>query len=506
MAQGRRLPAVACGSLSGPSFGLVMRDPEEQDLAATIVGLASFSGLRTAADHSDPSLLDLQWNGLRFAAVPALLRDGGVLLVLPEEANDGVLALCAEQSLGGFFGFGLSKGRSSWLAAEGVRPRMELCLKPASPGIPPPSRCSPYASGESGGEEAPVLGRASRPALPSHRTPSGGDVPDSRLGALGAQVRELAASRTALWATRPGPGLGASGATRLGIAEPPLSEAEAGGAERSLEQPTALLGAAGRLPERLRGSRPTALTGASNSGHLTLRDSPESQAHSRPPGNLPSAVTQSLPTGVSSPPKGALDASSLSAAFVQQNNNPLEALTKNRSDSFGDYPDRGDRPSAGVRGYQARQQFQATPKRATLPGAALRTLSTNKVPLGSSRGITLFGFATAQFWEAAGRDDLAPLKAQVAPLGVYREQEADDGGRFQRGWFLTGMQQGPRWIAANLAYFQDADYLEGRSKLMGEKTPSGDPDAAPKQRPKPKAKGAPKAAAKPAAGGAGEAA
>ena len=143
------------------------------------------------------------------------------------------------------------------------------------------------------------------------------------------------------------------------------------------------------------------------------------------------------------------------------------------------------------------------------------------------RGLTYFAFATAQLWEAAERDDLASLKAQVALLAVYLEQVAVDGGRHQLGWLLTGMPNppfqlvqshaqrqedpvgflgDPRWVAANLAYLKDVDYLEGRTRLVGGKTPSGDPGAAPKQRPKPKAKGAPKAAAKPAAGGAGEAA
>ena len=581
-----------------------MSDPEELDLATTTVGLVDFSELRTAADHSDYSLLELQWNGLRFAAVPAQLRDGGVLLVLPEEAfseeeltlasadgfsgfvgpyvigsctlrgarrvelqsevpalivdldadilcdqaSDGVLALCTEQSLRELTGFGLSKGRSLWLAAEGVRRLVDLYRKLASPGNPPHSRCSPYATGESGGEELPGSGPAARPPLPTRREASAGGVPDSRLVALEAQVRELVASQTALLAAQQGAGVGASGALKHGTTVPPLFEAEAGRAGLSLEQLTALLGAAGRPPDRLRDSRPTGLTGASSSGHLPLQGHLEAQAHPHPAGTLPKAAPPPLPTGVSTPVKGDLDATSLLAALVQQNNNLLGALTKNRGDTFGDYLDTEDRPSAGVRGYQARQQFQAALKRdpnavyasvrrrlaeaietdeATLPGAAMRTFFTNKVPLGSMRGLTYFAFATAQLWEAAERDDLASLKAQVALLAVYLEQVAVDGGRHQLGWLLTGMPNppfqlvqshaqrqedpvgflgDPRWVAANLAYLKDVDYLESRTKLVGGKTPTGDPAATPKQRPKSKPKGAPKAAAKPAAGGAGEAA
>ena len=154
----------------------------------------------------------------------------------------------------------------------------------------------------------------------------------------------------------------------------------------------------------------------------------------------------------------------------------------------------------------------------------MRTFFTNKVPLGSMRSLTYFAFATAQFWEAAERDDLAALKAQVALLAVYLEQVAVDGGRHQLGWLLTGVPNPPlqlvqahsqraqedpvgflghpRWVAANLAYFKDVDYLESRTKLVG-KPPSDRPGGPP---PKPKAnpKGAPKTAAK-AAGGSGEA-
>ena len=157
----------------------------------------------------------------------------------------------------------------------------------------------------------------------------------------------------------------------------------------------------------------------------------------------------------------------------------------------------------------------------------MRTFFTNKVPLGSMRGLTYFAFATAQLWEAAGRDDLAALKAQVALLAVYLEQVAVDGGRRQMGWLLTGMPNPPfqlaqaagpqraqedpvgflgdfRWVAANLAYFKDVDYFESRTKLGGKQPPSDRPGGLP-PKPKAKPKGAPKAAAKAAAGGFGEA-
>ena len=61
-----------------------MSDLEEEEVGPAPVGLVDFSDLRTAEDFSDYSLLEPQWNGLRFAAVPALVRNGGVLVVVPE--------------------------------------------------------------------------------------------------------------------------------------------------------------------------------------------------------------------------------------------------------------------------------------------------------------------------------------------------------------------------------------------------------------------------------------
>ena len=420
---------------------------------------------------------------------------------------------------------------------------MELYRKLASPAHLPHSRTSPYMTADEGLPSPSGLPVRSGPV--PQQTSAASGASDSRLEALEAQVRALVTSQTALLSTQRDPGQGSGGAGRAGTSVPPLFEAEAGRAGLSLEQLTALLGAAGRPPERLHDGRQAALPGASSSNHLTLQNKPAAQGSATPPAphTLPKAPPAAHPTGPRSPGTGDLDATSLLAALVQQNNNLLGALTKNRGDSLSDYLDPEERPASGVRGYQARQQFQASLKRdpaavysavrrrlaeavetdeESLPGAAMRTFFTNKVPLGSMRGLTYFAFATAQLWEAAERDDLAALKAQVALLAVYLEQVAVDGGRHQLGWLLTGMPNppfqlvqahsqraqedpvgflgDPRWVAANLAYFKDVDYLESRTKLVG-KAPPSDRPGGPPPKPKAKPKGAPKAAATAAAGG-----
>jgi hypothetical protein len=228
----------------------------------------------------------------------------------------------------------------------------------------------------------------------------------------------------------------------------------------------------------------------------------------------------------------------LLSALVQQNNNLLGALSKNRGD-WGESD--ADERSTGVKGYQARQQFQANLRRdpegvyasvrkrlaeaveldeATLPAAAMRTFFTSKVPLGSMKGLTYFAFAVAALWEAAEKGDVSAMRAQVALLAVYLEQVAVDGGRHQLGWLLTGLPtppfqlvQGhsqrsqedpvghlgdPRWVSANLAYLKDVDYLEQRTRQLA-KAPSAPSDSqakAPRQ-PKAKGKAGPSVAAKP---------
>ena len=523
-----------------------MSDLEEDGVGSAPVGLADFSDLRTAEEFSDYSLLELQWNGLRFAAVPALVRSGGVLVVVPEEAFseeelnlasaggfdgligpfgngsctmrgarraelqsevqvlvvdldsnslgdpvvDGALALCTESTLRELTGFGAVKGRALWPAAEGVRRLVELYRTLASPAHLPHSRTSPYMTADEGLPSPSGLPARSGPV--PLQAPASSGAADSRLEALEAQVRALVSSQTALLSTQRDPGQGSSGAGRAGASAPPLFEAEAGRAGLSLGQLTALLGAAGRPPERLHDGRPAALPGASSSNHLTLQTHPAAQGSATPPARhtLPKAPPAAQPAGPCSPVAGDLDATSLLAALVQQNNNLLEALTKNRVDSFPDYSDTEDRPASGVRGYQARQQFQATRKED--PGTVY----------------------------SAVRRRLA--EAQVALLAVCLGRVAVDGGRHQLGWLLTGMPNPPfqlvqalsqraqedpvgflghpRWVAANLAYFKDVDYFEDRTKLVGKQPPSDRPRG-PSPKPKAKPKEAPKAAAKAAAGG-----
>ena len=179
---------------------------------------------------------------------------------LGDPESDGVLALCTEDSLRELSGFGLVKGRSLWPSAEGVRRFVELYRKLASLAHLPHSRSSPYMAADEGFPDPTGLPLRSGPASPQAIPVSG--AADTRLEALEAQVRALVTSQTALLSAQRDTGQSNAGAGRAGTSAPPVFEAEAGRAGLSLEQLTALLGAAGRPPERLHDGRPAALPGA----------------------------------------------------------------------------------------------------------------------------------------------------------------------------------------------------------------------------------------------------
>ena len=259
-----------------------MSDLKEDGVETAPVGLVDFSSLRTAEECSGYSLSELQWDGLSFATVSALIRSGVFLVAAPEgaltEEVDRALALRTRSTLRELTSFGADWGRAFWAAAE---------------------------------------------------------------GALEAQVRALVLSQTALLSTQRVSVQGSSKARRIGVPVPPLSTAAAGRAGLSSGQLTARLQAAGPPSERLHDGRPATLPGASSSNHVTLQTYPAAQGSATPPvcHTLPEAPLAAQPAGSRSPVAGNLDAARFLAAPVQQNNDLLGALTKDRLGSPLDYSD-----------------------------------------------------------------------------------------------------------------------------------------------------------------------
>lgn len=143
-----------------------------------------------------------------------------------------------------------------------------------------------------------------------------------------------------------------------------------------------------------------------------------------------------------------------------------------------------------------------------------------RVPLGEMKLLTLFGYFMAHAWETAfvAQDEIFLGFASRGLTMV--EQAAMDSGKTQMGWLLTALpepnwalvnqnrkRQGiqpfaklcqPSWIAANVAFLKDLDFLENRMRSSGNKLEKDvlateeteKPDRRPKKPwPKPKAKG-----------------
>eukprot|EP00438_Fugacium_kawagutii_P033349 Skav204235 [mRNA] locus=scaffold1550:277390:299473:- [translate_table: standard] len=147
----------------------------------------------------------------------------------------------------------------------------------------------------------------------------------------------------------------------------------------------------------------------------------------------------------------------------------------------------------------------------------LRDYLEKRVPLGSYRMLTQVGYMAAAGWEAGFRSGSRDLMAFSSKLMVFVEQTAVDQGKTSLSWLMTGLpdpnysvcQQNsqrsglrpfaalaaPSWVAANVSYLKDLDFLEGKirnqdkndkaqpSKPEDEKKPKGFP----KKRPKAKA-------------------
>lgn len=155
---------------------------------------------------------------------------------------------------------------------------------------------------------------------------------------------------------------------------------------------------------------------------------------------------------------------------------------------------------------------ETTPE--ALQPAALRGHFERRSPLGTQKLLTYVAYLSAHHWELAEslrrsvaslppteRAQVEPgldaLQAAIALQAAFVDQSAMDGGRYGLSWLLVGLPQppfatirqhverqgeepfsplvDPRWIAANLAYLRDLDYLIQRQASMAATAPVGSP-------------------------------
>ena len=210
-------------------------------------------------------------------------------------------------------------------------------------------------------------------------------------------------------------------------------------------------------------------------------------------------------------------------------------------------------PASGARGFEARdlyrRELKVHPERfldefrrllaeelatdvSTLSPLALRDYFDRRVAFGSNRLLLQMGHLMGHLWALAERGEQEQLHTAIATAAVFVEQAAVQGGRTETAWQFTGLPEPPlqnpavpktarpaaalmphRWLAANVAYMRDLEYLAGRigspAPTPRLNQPGGDapPPKAPGDRPPTraekaaaaKAKAAAKAAAQPAA-------
>lgn len=121
----------------------------------------------------------------------------------------------------------------------------------------------------------------------------------------------------------------------------------------------------------------------------------------------------------------------------------------------------------------------------------MRDYLKKKVLLGEMKLLTMFGYFLAHAWETAYNAQDEIFLGYISRGLLMVEQTAMDSGKTQMGWLLTGLPEPnwalvvqnkrrvgiqpfcklsqPSWIAANVAFLKDLDFLENRMRGAGSK-------------------------------------
>lgn len=173
--------------------------------------------------------------------------------------------------------------------------------------------------------------------------------------------------------------------------------------------------------------------------------------------------------------------------------------------------------SAVARAVLANAQRELGLPTSSIYGGLMRDYVEKKVPLGDMKLLTFVAMLFANQWEAAfdARDEL--MMGHVSRGLLFVEQCAMDAGKTQFAWLLTGLPEPnwsittvnrrrqslqpfsrlaqPSWVATNVAFLRDLDFIETKLRSAGSKTSAAAEDGSeekpdkPTKRPWPKKKG-----------------
>ena len=117
-------------------------------------------------------------------------------------------------------------------------------------------------------------------------------------------------------------------------------------------------------------------------------------------------------------------------------------------------------------------------------GSLMRRYIERRIPLADHRLLAHIATLLAEAWATGYASNNTELLGVVGRMLIFVEQVAIDSGKLQVGWLLTGVAEpplhlmttkqkhpglqpfsrlsAPGWVAANLAYLRDLDFLESR--------------------------------------------
>lgn len=148
-------------------------------------------------------------------------------------------------------------------------------------------------------------------------------------------------------------------------------------------------------------------------------------------------------------------------------------------------------------------------------GNLMRKYVERRIPLQEYKLLTQMAFLVADAWATGFDSQNAEMLGALSKMMYFIEQTALDSGRTEVSWLLTGLQEppfqilvssrrrsnmqqfcrlcSPSWVAANLAFIKDCDYMESRTSAANkQKAPAADPEEdgkKPRKPPKGKGKG-----------------
>lgn len=144
-------------------------------------------------------------------------------------------------------------------------------------------------------------------------------------------------------------------------------------------------------------------------------------------------------------------------------------------------------------------------------GSLMRRYVERRIPLADHKLLAHVATLLSEAWATGYASKNTELLGVIGRILIFVEQVAIDGGKLQVGWLLTGVREpahhllvsrqkqpglqpfsrlsAPGWVAANLAYLRDLDYLESKMGSGKPAPPKKESDKVKEEKPDKKGRG-----------------